>query len=221
MSAVVALFRRELSLAWAGGGGPLLVCGFMLCLGALVPLTAGPDARALAPVAGAIGWIALALASLLSLERLFERDFEDGSLDLLALGPQPLEVVVLTKVAAPTIALGLPLAVAAPVVALSLGLPGALAGVAALAALIGALAFALTGALGAALALGSRRGGLLIAVVVLPLFIPPAVFGSGALTRAAIGVSPGPALGLLAAYALFALVITPFAAAAAIRNAQG
>jgi heme exporter protein B len=109
----------------------------------------------------------------------------------------------------------------APVAAITLGLAPALALLAMLSALVGGLGFALTGALGAALALGSRRGGLLIAVVVLPLYIPPVVFGAGALERAANGLSPLPALALLAAYTLFAAVITPFAGAAAIRNAQG
>jgi heme exporter protein B len=215
------LWRRELSLAWAGGGGPLLACGFFLCLTVLVPLAAGGDPAGLKPVAGGIAWVALAVSSILSLERLFERDFEDGTLDLLALGPAPMELMVIAKAKAQWLAVGGPLAITAPLAAITLGLPISLAPLAALAALIGGLGFALTGALGAALALGSKRGGLLIAVVVLPLFIPPVVFGAGALERAANGLSPAPALAFLAAYVLFAGVITPFAGAAAIRNAQG
>src|SRR5690606_13793019 len=185
---------------------------------------------------------------------LFERDLEDGALDLIALGPIPLELVVLAKAKAQWLAVGAPLALTAPVAAITLGLqPGqaplvalsaligalgfALTGalgaalalglqpgqapLVALSALIGALGFALTGPLGAALALGSKRGGLLIAVVVLPLFIPPVVFGAGALERAINGLSPAPALAFLAAWVLFAAVVTPFAGAAAIRNAQG
>ena len=196
------LFERELSLAWGGGGGPLLACAFFACLTAILPLAAGGDLKTLGPVAAGVAWLALALSSLLSLERLFERDLEDGALDLLATGH-------------------LPLALTAPVAALALGQPIHLAPLTALAAGLGGLGFAFTGALGAALALGAKRGGLLIAVVVLPLFIPPVVFGSGALARAVQGLSPGPALALLAAYALFAAVIAPFAGAAAIRNAQG
>ncbi len=215
------LWRRELALAWAGGGGPLLACGFFLCLTVLVPLAAGGDPAGLRPVAGAIAWVALAVSSILSLERLFERDFEDGTLDLLALGPAPLELAVIAKAKAQWLAVGWPLALTAPVAAITLGLPVSLAPLTLLAALIGGLGFALTGALGAALALGSRRGGLLIAVVVLPLFIPPVVFGAGALERAANGLSPLPALAFLCAYVLFAAVVTPFAGAAAIRNAQG
>lgn len=215
------LFRRELALAWSGGGGPLLACGFFLCLTVLVPLAVGGDPAGLKALAGGIAWLALALSSTLSLERLFERDFEDGALDLISLGPVPLELVVLAKAKAQWLAVGLPLALTAPITAITLGLPPTLAPLAALAALIGGLGFALTGALGAALALGSKRGGLLIAVVVLPLYIPPVVFGAGVLERAANDLSPLPALALLAAYMLFAAVITPFAAAAAIRNAQG
>jgi heme exporter protein B len=219
--ALLILWRRELALAWGGGGGPLLACGFFLCLTALVPLAAGGDPAGLRPVAGGIAWLALALSSILSLERLFERDFEDGALDLLALGPVPLELAVVAKAKAQWLAVGGPLAVTAPLAAITLGLPPAQAPLVALSALIGGLGFAFTGALGAALALGSKRGGLLIAVVVLPLFIPPVVFGAGALERAVNGLSPTPALALLAAYVLFAAAVTPFAAAAAIRNAQG
>ena len=221
MRPLLILWRRELSLAWSGGGGPLLACGFFLCLTVLVPLATGGDPAGLRPVAGGVAWLALALSSILSLERLFERDHEDGALDLIALGPIPLELVVLAKAAAQWLAVGAPLAATTPLAAVTLGLPPSLAPLAGLSALIGSLAFALTGALGAALALGSKRGGLLIAVVVLPLFIPPVVFGAGAIERAANGLSPLPALAFLAAYVLFASVVTPFAGAAAIRNAQG
>jgi len=221
MRALLILWRREVALAWSGGGGPLLACGFFLCLTVLVPLAVGGDPAGLKEMAGGIAWLALALASTLSLERLFERDFEDGTLDLITLGPVPLELVVLAKAKAQWLAVGVPLALTAPIAAITLGLPPTLAPLAGLSALIGGLGFALTGALGAALALGSKRGGLLIAVVVLPLYIPPVVFGAGVLERAANGLTPIPALAFLAAYVLFAAVITPFAGGAAIRNAQG
>ena len=220
-AATRVLLERELDLAWNGGGGPLLACGFLLCLTALLPLAVGGDPATLRPVAGGVAWLALALASLLSLERLFERDLEDGALDLLAVGHLPLEAVVLAKAVAQWIAVGLPLALTAPIAALALGLPTSAVPLVGLGALIGGLGFAFTGALGAALALGARRGGLLIAVVVLPLFIPPVVFGAGALERAASDQSPAPALALLTAYVLFAGLIAPFAGAAAVRNAQG
>ncbi|WP_426038096.1 heme exporter protein CcmB [Brevundimonas sp. DC300-4] len=221
MRAAYILFRRELALAWGGGGGPLLACGFFACLTTVVPLAAGGDPTVLKPVAAGIAWLALALSSLLSLERLFERDLEDGALDLLATGPLPLEGVFAIKAVSQWLATGLPLALTAPLAALALGQSIELAPLTALSALIGGLGFAFTGALGAALALGAKRGGLLIAVVVLPLFIPPVVFGSGALDRAAAGLSPLSALALLTAYVLFAAVIAPPAGAAAIRSAQG
>lgn len=221
MNALSTLFRRELSLAWGGGGGPLLACGFMLCLTAILPLAAGADAAILPPVAPGMAWLALALASLLSLEKLFERDFEDGALDLLATGPLPLEAVFAVKAFAQWLATGLPLALTAPIAAIALGQPAELAILTAVSAAIGGLGFACTGALGAALALGAKRGGLLIAVVVLPLFIPPVVFGAGALVRAGQDLSPLPALALLGAYVLFACALSPIAGAAAVRNAQG
>ena len=221
MTAPAILFRRELALAWSGGGGPLLACGFFLCLTVLIPLAAGGDPAGLKPIAGGVAWLALALSSILSLERLFERDLEDGALDLLTLGPLPLEGVVLLKAGAQWLAVGAPLALTAPVAAITLGLEPSLSPLVFASALAGSLGFALTGALGAALALGSKRGGLLIAVVVLPLFIPPVVFGAGALERAVNGLDPAPALAFLAAWVLFAAVATPFAGAAAVRNAQG
>lgn len=218
-SPAIVLFRREVALAWGGGGGPLLACGFFAAMTTIVPLAAGVG-PALAASAPGVAWLALALASLLSLERIIERDFEDGTLDILATGSTPLEAVLAIKALAQWSATGLPLAIAAPVAALALGQPPALAPLTLLTALIGGLGFAFTGALGAALALGARRGGVLIAVIVLPLFIPPVVFGAGALHRAAEGMDAGPAVALLAAYALFACVLSPFAGAAAVRNAQ-
>jgi heme exporter protein B len=220
MSAVLHLYRRELALLWSGGGGPLLACGFALAVTAVLPLAIGSDPDRLGPVAAGLTWTVLALASLLSLERLFERDHDDGALDLLALGPIPLEAVFAVKTAAQWTAVGLPLAVTAPVAALSLGLDPALAPLTALAAAIAGLGFAAVGGLAAALSLGSRRGGLLIAVIALPLFAPPVIFGAGAVARAQEGLPPGPALALLAAYALAAAALSPFAGAAAIRSAQ-
>lgn len=220
MSAILHLYRRELALLWSGGGGPLLACGFALAVTAVLPLAIGSDPDRLGPVAAGLTWTVLALASLLSLERLFERDHDDGALDLLALGPIPLEAVFAVKTAAQWTAVGLPLAVTAPVAALSLGLDPALAPLTALAAAIAGLGFAAVGGLAAALSLGSRRGGLLIAVIALPLFAPPVIFGAGAVARAQEGLPPGPALALLAAYALAAAALSPFAGAAAIRSAQ-
>ena len=213
------LLRRELALAWGRGGGPLLACAFYACLTVLLPLAAGPEPSRLALVAPGSAWVALALTSLLSLERLFERDFEDGALDLLALGPLPLELVCAVKCLAQWLANGAPLAVLAPVVSTALGADPRLAPLTFLCALIGGLGFAFTGGLGAALALGSRRGGLLVAVIVLPLLAPPVIFGGGAIDALASGLEWRSGLLLLGAYSLAAVGLAPIAMAAACRNA--
>jgi heme exporter protein B len=214
MRALAILFGRELSLAWGRGGGVLLALAFYGCITTLLPLAAGPtDSLPLLAVGSA--WLSLALASLLSLERLFERDFEDGALDLLALGPAPLEAVAAAKCLAQWLATGAPLALAAPVAAIALGASPDFAPLLLAVALAGSLAFAFVGGMGAALALGSRRGGLLIAVIVLPLFAPPVIFGGGALA------SPDWRSGLLllCAYAAAAVALSPLVMAAACRNA--
>lgn len=221
MRAALILMRRELALTWGGGGGPLLALAFLACLATLVPLAVGSDPRVLTPLAGGLAWIALTLSALLSLERLFERDLEDGALDLLALGPLPMEAVFAIKATAQWLALGLPLAVAAPVAGLALGLTPAALPTAVAAAVIGGLGLAFTGALGAAVALGARRGGVLITVVALPLFTPPVIFGAGAVARAAEGAGVAGPLALLGAYSLFAVALSPILGAAAVRNAQG
>lgn len=219
MSALQVLLRRELALAWGRGGGPLPALAFYAGVTTLVPLAIGPEPERLAVIAPGIAWLALALASLLSLERLFERDFEDGALDLLALGGPALEAVCAIKALAQWLATGLPLAFAAPVAAVMLGAPVTLAPVIFLCALVGGLAFAFVGGMGAALTLGSRRGGVLIAVIVLPLFAPPVIFGGGALSQATAGAGGASGLLLLCAWAAAAVALSPLAMAAACRNA--
>lgn len=219
MRALLALFRRELSVAWGGGGGPLLACTVHACVAALLPLAIGAAPARLASVAPAAAWVSLALAFLLSLERLFERDGEDGALDLLALGPAPLELVAGVKSLAQWLATGVPLAAVAPLVSTALGAEPRLIPLTAAAALLASLGFAAVGAAGAAVALGARRGGVLIAVIVLPLYAPPVIFAAGALSAAADGLPWGGAMLWLAAYALAAVALAPFAAAAAVRNA--
>jgi heme exporter protein B len=219
MKTWIALYRRELELAWGRGGGPLTALAFLAGVTTLLPLAVGSEPQRLAAVAPGSAWLALALASLLSLERLFERDFEDGALDLLALGPIPLEAVGLAKVAGQWTANGLPLALAAPIAAIALGAPVSLAPLTFLCALAGGLAFACVGGIGAALALGAKRGGVLVAVIVLPLFAPPVIFGAGAIEALRDGLRWEPGLAFLVAYAFAALALSPFAMAAAVRNA--
>ena len=219
MSTLLALARRELAAAWGRGGGPLFAAAFFLGVATLFPLAAGAEPGRLRPVAAGAAFAALALASLLSLERLFARDWEEGGLDLLALGPAPLEVVALAKCAAQWLATGLPLAVLAPAVAVMLGAPPRLAPVVAAAAAAAGLASAFTGGVGAALSLGARRPGLLAAVVVLPLYAPPTIFGAGAVSAAAAGLPWAAALALAGAYAVATAALSPFAMAAACRAA--
>jgi heme exporter protein B len=209
-----------LALAWGRGGGPLFACAFYGGFATLLPLASGPEPQRLATVAPGAAFAALAVSSLLSLERLFERDFEDGALDLLALGA-PLEMVGAVKCLAQWIATGAPLALLAPVVAIALGAPPFLAGLTFLTALLAGIGFAFVGGVGASLALGAKRGGVLVAVIVLPLFVPPVIFGAGAVDALAAGLDWTSGLMLLGAYVLAAAGLSPFAMGAACRNAMG
>ena len=219
MSAFLTLLRRELALAWGRGGGPVVAVAFYASVATLLPLAVGSSPQRLAAVAPGSAWLALALASLLSLERLFERDYEDGALDILALGSAPLEVVSAVKCLAQWISTGLPLAVFTPIAATALGADMRLIPLTFAAAVLGGLGFAFVGGIGAALSLGSRRGGVLIAVIVLPLFAPLAIFGGGAIEAYAMGLNWTPGFLLLGAYSLAAVALGPFAMAAACRNA--
>ena len=219
MSRLCALLARETRLAWGRGGGPLVSVGFYAGVATLAPLAAGPQAERLGAMAAGLAWMTLALASLLSLDRLFERDYEDGALDLLTLSPAPLELACAVKCLAQWIAAGAPLALAAPVAAIALGADPSVAPLMLVCALLGGLAFAFVGGIGAALSLGARRGGLLTAVIVLPLFAPPVIFGGGALSAFASGLPWTAGFALLAAYAAAAAALGPIAMAAACRNA--
>jgi heme exporter protein B len=219
VSGLALIFRRELALSWAGGGGPFLALGFYIAMASLLPLAIGADPARMASVAPGFAWLVLALASLLSLERMFERDFEDGALDLIALGPAPLEMTALAKGLAQWIAIAAPLALLAPVIVTALGAPMRLAPIVVICGLIGGLSFCFLGGVGAALSLGSRRGGVLIALIVLPLFTPPVIFGAGAIEAFGVGLDWRTPLLLLSAYSLAAAALCPFAMAAAARNA--
>ena len=206
-------------MAWGRGGGPMLALPFFACIATLLPMAISAEMSKLATIATGSVWLALALTSLLSLERLFERDYEDGALDLLALGGPPLEAVCFIKCLAQWLATGAPLALMAPIAALGLGASGEWAWLMVACALLGGLGFSFTGGIGAALALGSRRGGVLIAVIVLPLFAPPVIFGAGALSAATDGLSWQTGFALLGGYSLASVALAPFAMAAACRNA--
>lgn len=219
MSGFGALIRRELAQAWGGGGGPLMALAFNASAVTLLPLAAGASLDKLRLLAPGFCWVALALASLLSLERLFERDYEDGALDLLALGPLPLELAAAVKCLVQWTCTGLPLALFAPVAVTALGAEARLMPLTFLCAAIGGLGFAFIGGIGAAVSLGARAGGVLIAVIVLPLFTPLAIFGGGAIMGLAAGLDWTSGLLLLSAYSLVWVALGPFAMAWACRNA--
>ena len=219
MSRAMDLLRRETALAWGRGGGPLVSLGFYVGIATLLPLATGPEPARLAAVAPGVAWMAMALATLLGLDRLFERDYEDGALDLLVLSPLPLELACAIKCFGQWLANGAPLALIAPVAAIALGAKPELAPLILACALVGGLAFSFTGGIGAALSLGARRGGLLTAVIVLPLFVPPVIFGGGALDSFAGHLPWRAGFALLGAYAAAAVALGPVAMAAACRNA--
>ena len=220
MSAFAAILGQTLRLSWRAGGGAAVGLIFFLAVVTVVPFGIGPDLNLLARIGPAILWIAALLASLLGLDRLFAADCEDGTLDLLIVSGEPLTLYVLGRAAGHWLATGLPLVAAAPVLGIMLNLePPALAAVA-LTLLAGSPALTLIGAVGAALTAGLPRGGLLAAVLVLPLSVPVLIFGVLATAGAISDPEPFlPPFLLLCAGTLTALALAPFAAAAALRQA--
>lgn len=214
---MIALLIRDLRLALRAGGGFGLGLGFYLILCVLIPLGVGPEGGRLAAIAPGILWVGALLACLLSLDRLFALDWEDGSLDLLATSPLPLEGVVGIKALAHWIVTGLPLVLVAPVLGVLLHLPGSAQGWLVLSLLLGTPALSVIGAFGAALTVGLRRGGLLMTLLVLPLYMPTLIFGAEAVRRGADGMATGTPLLLLAGITAGSVAALPFAAAAALR----
>ena len=213
------LIHRDLRLAMRqGSDAAVAVMFFVLCV-VLFPFGIGPEANILARIAAGIIWVAALLASLLSLERLFQSDYEDGSLELMALSGLPLELVVLAKTAAHWVVTGVPLLVAAPVLAVLLNMEHSGFGTLVLTLALGTPALSLIGGIGAALTLGARRGGVLVSLLILPLYIPVLIFGAGAIDAALTGLSPRPHLLFLTALRVATLPIAPIASAAALRQA--
>jgi heme exporter protein B len=213
------ILARDLRLALRQGLDAVMAVTFFIIAVALFPLGVGPEPNILARIAAGVIWVAALLAAMLSLDRLFQHDFEDGSLEQLVLAPAPLELIVLAKVAAHWITTGLPLIVAAPLLAvlMNMGADGFLVLLATM--LLGTPSLSLIGAIGAALTLGARRGGVLIALLVLPLYIPVLIFAVAAVDAALTGVSVRPHILLLGAILAAALPLAPWAAAAALRQA--
>ncbi len=216
MSAMLALLGRDIRLAIRAGGSAALALAFFASVAALVPLGIGPDLALLAKIAAGVLWVAAVLAALLALDRLFQSDFEDGSLDLIALSPLSLEETGVIKILAHWLATGLPLTLLSPALALLFGMPVRGMAVLALSLLIGTPAVSAIGGIGAALTLSVRRGGLILPLIVLPLLAPAVIFGAGAVLATLDGVASG-AIWFLAAFSFAAALLSPFAAAAAVR----
>ena len=214
---VSAAFRQGLGEAWAGGAGAFLPATFFAGAAILVPFGVGNDPAMLARIAPGLLWVTLALSSLITMERLFQADLEDGALELWVLADAPLAAIAVAKTLAHWLATGLPLVLISPLLGLMLQLQPVDLLPAAVAYGIGGLAFFLWGGGGAALTAAIRRGGLLIALLALPLYVPTAIFGAMALQDEASGA--GPAALYLVATTLFALALAPFAMAAALRLA--
>jgi heme exporter protein B len=217
MSAFLTLVARDLRLAVRQGGALGTALGFYMIVVTLLPLGLGPDLNLLARIAAGVLWIALLLAALLSLPRVFGADYEDGSLDILTMGPLPLELVAAAKALAHWIATCVPLAVLAPVLGILLNLDLASYPLLVATMIVGTPAVSFIGAAAAALTLRAHRGGLLIALLVLPLYVPTLIFGMAAIGGA---LSPGGSLQpflILTAISLAAVVLGPLAAAAALR----
>ena len=219
MNPFLALMLRDMHLAFRTGGGALMGALFFLIVVAIVPFAVGPDLALLALIGPAILWLGALLASLLALDRLFTADYEDGSLDLVMTGTLPLELAVTAKALAHWLTTGLPLVIISPLLAMLLNVDTKAMGPLALTLLAGTPALTFIGLVGAALSVTLRRGGLLLAVLVLPLTVPVLIFGVTAVNSGIVGpVQFGPAFTILCALSLASVVIGPFAAAAALRH---
>lgn len=219
MTALAALLVRDIRLSIRLGGGAMIGVLFFLIVVTLMPFAIGPDLALLARIGPAILWLGALLASLLALDRLIATDYEDGSLDLILMARAPLELALAMKALAQWLTTGLPLVLAAPLLGLLLNLDPAATGAVALTLLAGTPALTCIGLIGAALTVALRRGGLLIAVLVLPLTVPVLIFGVAAANAAIVGPVPfGTPFTILCALTLVSAVVGPFAAAAALRH---
>jgi heme exporter protein B len=218
MSAFLSLIRRDLLLARRQGGALVTALGFYLIIISAMPLGLGPDLNLLSRIAPGILWVALLLSSLLSADRMFHDDHEDGSLEVIALGPVPLEAVAFAKALAHWLSVGLPLLLLAPLLALMLNMDARGYGPLMLTLLAGTPAVSFLSGIGAALTLGMRRGGLLAPLIILPLFVPVLIFGVAAIEAVVTGPGSFAApFSILCALTLASCVLAPLATAAALR----
>jgi heme exporter protein B len=219
MTGFAAVMARDLRLVWRRPGDVAVVLAFFVVATVLFPLGIGPEANVLARIAAGVLWCAALFAALLSLDRLFAADHEDGTLDLLLLAPWPLELAALAKCAAHWIVTGLPLALLAPFLGVAFGLEARSLVALGATLLVGTPTLSLVGGLAAALTLGARRSGALLALLALPLCVPTLIFGASAVETIAIGEGFATHLAILAALALVSLATLPWAIAAALRQA--
>lgn len=219
MTAFLEIVRRELRLALRQGTDSIMVVTFFVLTVILFPFGIGPELNILERVSPGVLWVTALLASMLSLDRLFQNDYEDGSLELLTLTPAPLSMIILGKVTAHWLTTGLPLIAAAPLLAVLLNMSADGLGMLVLAMLLGTPSLSLIGAMGAALVLGARRGGVLLSLLILPLYVPILIFGVGAVDAAVHGFSAKAQLMVLGAILLASLPLAPWATSAALRQA--
>ncbi len=211
------LFLRDVTVALRRGADVLSPLVFFVIVVSLFPLGVGPAPNLLTTMGPGVIWVAALLATMLSLGRLFASDFADGTLEQLMLTPHPLPVLVLAKIAAHWLLTGLPLVILSPLLAVQLNLPAEQLGILVISLLLGSPVLSLIGAVGAALTLGLRGGGVLVSLLVLPLYTPVLIFGAGAVSARAHGLDPEAHLSLLAAFLVLAAAFAPWAAATGLR----
>jgi heme exporter protein B len=214
---VLVLLRRELTLAMRRRGDVLTVLFFFVIVASLFPLGVGPDPKLLSLMGGGVVWVAALLAAMLSLGRMFASDYADGTLEQLVLTPTPPVVWITGKIVAHWLVSGVPLILVAPVLGVQFGLSNEALGVLVLSLLLGTPVLSLIGAIGAALTLGLRGGGVLVSLLVLPLYIPVLIFGAGAVDGAMSGLGSEAHLSLLGSILILSFMLTPWAVSAALR----
>lgn len=219
MGAFFSLLRRDIQLAVRQGSAFTITLSFFVIVVVLFPLGVGPELSILARISPGVLWVGALLSCLLTLDRIFQADYDDGSLDQLMLGGLSIEIMALAKIAAHWLTSIVPLIVITPVLAVTLNMPGDGIWAMVLALFLGSPVLSLVGAIGAGLTVGMRRGGILLSLLVLPLYIPVLIFGVAAVEAAVALLPMGPHLLLLASMSLGSLVLCPIAAAAALRLA--
>jgi len=219
MSAILAIVRRDLLLAMRRKSEVMTALFFFVIVTSLFPLGIGPEAALLKKIAPGVIWVAALLATMLGLARLFAPDHADGTLEQMVLSPTPLGLLITGKIAAHWITTGLPLVLLAPVLGIQFDLDGGTLLIMVVALLLGTPLLSLIGAIGAALTLGLRGGGVLLSLLVLPLYVPALIFGAGAVEAHISGMGAGGHLSLLAALLALAVFFAPWATTAALRIA--